>query len=279
MAGEKSRWRACSVDKGKFLHQQAMEAAGGNTNGKIAAFLQSQGFHPADIDRVLGSILKRGISIGQTLEPVLDFLRSLGLSRAQVAKVFVAHPQILGYNVEQNLKPTVRWLLDLGLSKAQIVKVVSGFPQILSLSLEQNLKPTVQWLLDLGLSNAQVGKAVARKPQLLGYSIEQNLKPTVQWLLELGLSKAELAKVVAGFTPILGCSIARNLQVKLCLLEAYFGRKDAAALVATWPRFASYSLQRLEERLRVLQAQGRLDKLVGAMTLDSETFRRRFGPK
>ena len=367
--------------------QQAMEAAGGNSNGEIAAFLRSKSFQQADIDLLLGSISRRGISIGHTLEPLLEFLRNLGLSEAQVTKVVAGFPHILGYSIEQNLKPTVQWLLELGLSKAQVTKVIAGFPQILGYSIEQNLKPTVQWLVDLGLSKAQVAKAVAGSPRILGYSIEQNLKPTVQWLLDLGLplpqvakvvagfpailgysieqnlkpkvqwlldlglrmpqvakvvagfpailgysieqnlkptvqwlldlglshaqvakavagfpqilgcsieqnlkptvqwlldvglGKAELAKVVAGFPPILGCSIARNLQVKLRLLEAYLGRKDAAALVATWPRFASYSLQRLEERLRVLQAQEKLDKLVSAMTLDRETFHRRSGPK
>lgn len=44
--------------------------------------------------------------------------------------------------------------------------------------------------------------------------------------------------------------------------------KGSAALVATWPRFASYSFQRLEGILKVLHAENKIDKLAGALTLD-----------
>ena len=217
-----------------------------------------------------------GYSIEQNLKPTVQWLLDLGPSTAQVAKAVAGFPPILGLSIEQNLKPTVKWLLDLGLSEAQVAKAVARSPPILSLSIEENLAPTVQWLLDLGLSQAQVAKAVAGKPQILGYSIEENLKPTVQWLVDLGLSQAEVSQAVASFSPIIGLSIT-NLQSKLTLLKIYFQNGGAARLVAICPRILSYSIKRLEGRLKVLDAKDKTDKLTQAMTLSEEDFMRRFG--
>ena len=216
-------------------------------------------------------------SVDQNLKPTVQWLLDLGLSERQVAKALAAKPQILGCSIEQNLKPTVQWLLDLGLSKCQVAKAVAAFPPILGCGIEQNLKPTVQWLLDVGLSKSQVAKAIALKPQVLGLSIEQNLKPTVQWLLDLGLSKDQVAKVIAAFPPILGLSIAKNLKPKMLLLEATSSRSGAAELLARWPPLVGYSFHRLSERLKQLQAQGKTDKLMSAMSLTEEQFMRRFG--
>ena len=171
----------------------------------------------------------------------------------------------------------MQWLSELGLSKDQVAKVIAVFPRLLGYSIEQNLKPTVQWLLDSGLSKSQVAKAAGVCPQLLGLSIEQNLKPTVQWLLDLGLSKSQVAKVVAAFAPILGLSIAKNLKPKMLLLEATSSRFGAAELLARWPPLVGYSLNRLTELPKHLQARGKTDKLTSAMPLTEEKFMRRFG--
>ena len=287
-------------------------AGGQNTAEEMENFLACEGFSRQDIARMLKGPLSRGYSIEAQLQPKLQWLLKLGLSKAQVAKVVATFPRILGYSIEQNLKPTAQWLLDLGLSTAQVAKVVATFPQILGCSIEHNLKPTVQWLLDLGLSKTQVAKVVATFPQTLGYSIEQNLKPTVQWLLDLGLSNAQvakvvitcpplvgysiehnlkptvqwlldlglsepqLAKVVATFPAIVGYSIHENLTPKYELLMGAFGPDGAAQLVARWPPILGYSCKRLAERLSLLKERDETQKLVSAMSLTEATFQKRF---
>ena len=150
----------------------------GNTADEISAFLNAEGFGPADVDRFKQSrVIESGKSIGQSLQPNLEFLLDLGLTKSQVAKAVASWPSILALSIEQNLKPTVQWFLDLGLTKSQVAKAVATHPPILGLSIERNLEPTVQWFLELGLTRSQVAKAVATFPPLLGLSIEQNLKP------------------------------------------------------------------------------------------------------
>ena len=292
--------------------EAAAIARGGNSLEEIAMFLDDEGYSRKNVNLMLKSSLSRGqhietklkpklhwlrhiglshhqvakvvaavpailrLSIQQNLKPTVDWLLGLGLSKTQVAKVVAIKPQTLGYSIEKNFKPTVQWLLDLGLSKMQVVKAVAAHPAVLGYSIERNLKPTVQWMLDLGLSKMQVAKAVAARPQILGYSIEQNLKLKVRWLLDLGLSNSEVAVVVASFSSFLGLSIDKSLKPKYSLLLAAFGPTEAGQLVAKCPRILSYSQQRLTERLSVLAELNKTEKLTSALCLTTPAFEKHF---
>ncbi|CAJ1445531.1 unnamed protein product, partial [Effrenium voratum] len=209
--------------------------------------------------------------------PTVRWFAELGLSKAQIAKAVAFSPQLLGYSIEDNLKPTVGWFAELGLSKAQIAKAVASSPQLLGCSIEDNLKPTVRWFAELGLSKAQIAKAVASFPQLLGYSIEDNLKPTVRWFAELGLSKAQIAKAVASFPQLLGCSISTNMSPKVVFLLTHFSAAELATLIARFPQLLGYSFARLQARVSLLVARGRLLQLCQAMTLTPAAFDLRYG--
>ena len=75
---------------------------------------------------------------------------------------------MLGLSIQANLNPTVEWIKGLGLSQAQVAKMIARFPQVLGYSVEANLKPTVEWIKGLGLSQPQVAKVIAACPQVLG---------------------------------------------------------------------------------------------------------------
>ena len=217
-----------------------------------------------------------GLSIEANLQPTVEWIKGLGLSQSQVAKVIATRPAVLGYSIEANLKPTVEWFEGLGLSQSQVAKVILRRPQVLGYSIEANLKPTVEWVKGLGLSQSQVAKVITKCPAVLGYSIEANLKPTVEWIKGLGLSQSQVANVVATFPSVLGLNIEANLRVKYVLIESFFPGAAAAKLLATAPCLWAYRHTRLEYRLYVLQSQGQLFKLAGAMTLGLDAFNRRF---
>ena len=223
-------------ERGMRFTENSIAEAGFNTPEEIANFLQARDFSPSDVKKLVVRLSGRAVSIQKSLQPAIDFLSDLGLSKKQAAKAVAVFPAILGYSVEQNLKPTVQWLLDLGLSKSQAAKAVAVCPQIVGYSIEQNMKPTAQWLLDLGLSKSQVAKAIALKPQVLGLSIEQNLKPTVQWLLDLGLSKSQVAKAVAVFPQILGYKHRAEGEA-YCAVSAGLGAEQESS----WERSCSVS--------------------------------------
>ncbi|CAE7252503.1 MTERF4, partial [Symbiodinium sp. KB8] len=208
-----------------------------------------------------------GLSIEANLKPTVEWVKGWGLSQSQVVKVIATRPAVLGYSIEENLKPTVQWIKGLGLSQSQVAKVIATSPAVLGLSIEANLKPTVELVEGLGLSQSQVAKVIATCPAVLGYSIDANLKPTVEWIKGLGLSQSQVAKVIATFPQVLGLNVESNLRVKYVLIESFFPGAAAAELLARAPCLWGYRHARLEYRLHVLQSQGQLSKLFGAMTL------------
>ena len=217
----------------------------GNTADEISAFLNAEGFGPADVDHFKHSrVIESRKSIGQSLQPKLEFLLDLGLTKSQVSKAVASWPSILALSIEQNLKPTVQWFLELGLTRSQVANAVATFPPILGLSIEQNLKPTVEWFLELGLTKSQVAKAVATFPQILGLSIEQNLQPSVQWFLELELTKIQVAEAVATFPQVLSLSIEENLEPTVqWFLDLGMTKSQVAKAVAIHPPILGLSIE------------------------------------
>ena len=295
----------------KFL-QRAIALTDGNTTEEISQYLEHQGFSPKDIKLIEKRASLTGKSIEREVQPVMQWLLDIGLSKAQIVKATVKRPGLLDYSVEDKMNPTLQWLLNMGLTKAQVGKVIAHVPQILSLSIDQNLVPRVQWLFNMGLSNAQVAKAVARHPQILSCrseqnlkpktqwllnfglsqdqvvkvivicpqilscNIEQNLKPTVQWLLAIGLSKEQVVKAIATLPQILGLSIEQNLKPKYALLAAAMEASDVEDMISRFPQIFSYSYQRLSSRLRVLLERNETHKLAKAMSYTEDGFKQRF---
>ena len=221
-----------AIDKGK-----------GNTTDEIVSHLNAEGFAHGDVHR-LQRVVRGGVSIKRTLQPRLQWLLDLGLTKGQVAKAVARYPRILGYSIERNLNPTVHWFLDLGLTKGQVAKALATHPPILGYSIERNLNPTVHWFLDLGLTKGQVAKALATHPPILGYSIERNLNPTIHWFLDLGLTQSQVVKAVATCPSILGLSIEQNLDSTIhWFLDLGLTRSQVAKAVARYPRILSYSVE------------------------------------
>ena len=215
-------------------------------------------------------------SIDANLKPTLAWLEGVGLNRQQVAKVVACHPQVLSRSIDGKLKPTVAWLEDVGLCSKQVVKVVARFPQAFSCSIKANLKPTVAWLGDVGLSPEQVAKAVARCPAVLGLSIGTNLKPTVAWLQQIGLSRKQVAKVVAGFPQVLSFSIENNLSPKHVLLQRSFSSEQICSMIEYFPPLLGLSMARLSHRMNILEKHDRLRELAKRMVMTDAKFARRF---
>ena len=171
--------------------EAAVVTGQGNTANEIASYLRAEGFEPSDIDRLQHQALGAGVSIEKTLQPRLQWMLDLGLTKGQVAKAVATRPQILGYSVENNLKSTVQWLLDLGLTKSQVAKAVADFPQILGLSIG-NLTCKVK-LLQSFLPPTGAVKIIVKCPRILSYS-QRRLQSRLHVLSE----QDSLEKLVSG---------------------------------------------------------------------------------
>ncbi|CAE6950918.1 MTERF4 [Symbiodinium sp. CCMP2456] len=240
----------------------------GDPRAKLAeldTFLISLGLSEGEVAKAVSRFPQLlGYSIGENLQPTVDWLQGLGLSDSEVAKAVSRCPQLLGLSIGENLQPTVDWLQGLGLSDSEVAKAVSRFPQLLCLSIGENLQPTVDWLQGLGLSDSEVAKAVVRRPQLLGCSIGENLQPTVDWLQGLGLSDSEVAKAVSRFPEFLGYSIGENLQPTVDWLQGLgLSDSEVAKAVVRRPQLLGLSIgENLQPTVEWLQGLGLSDSEV-----------------
>ena len=149
---------------------------------------------------------------------------SLDLSDAELKKVMMRSPQVLGLSVEATLEPKLDWLQDrLDLDAAQLKKMVLRLPAVLSRSVEDNFSPRLDWLqMRLDLDDAGLRMMVLQKPAVLGYSIEDKMVPKLDWLQSrLDLNETELKQVIVTFPSLFSVSISieGNMEPKLGFFE------------------------------------------------------------
>ena len=89
-------------------------------------------------------------------------------------------PSLLGScSVEENLEPTLEWWQSrLDLDKAQLKKMVLKFPPLLGLSMEENVDPKLVFFEEeLGLSPSEVRAKILSSPSRLGASLTKRYRP------------------------------------------------------------------------------------------------------
>ena len=134
---------------------------------------------------------------------------------SEVSKAVSRHPQLFGYSIGENLQPTVDWLKSLGLSGSEVSKAVSRFPQLFGCSIGENLQPKVDWLTGLGLTSSEVAKAVSTYPQFFSCSsVSKSFEPMVSWLVCMGANRLEIKHLVLRFPVIISLSLSKNLETQ-----------------------------------------------------------------
>ena len=117
------------------------------------------------------------------IDCVCDWLQSsLDLSDAELKKVVMRFPALLGYSVEDNMAPKLDWLQTrLELDEAQLRKMVLTLPTLLSYSVETNMAPKLAYLeRETGLSRSELRDRVLRFPQFMSYSLEKRYRPRLE---------------------------------------------------------------------------------------------------
>ena len=170
----------------------------------------------------------------------------------------------------------IELLLDFGFTEAQIAKLIVSFPRILGP--EEHLSPRVAWFLEVGLSKIQIAKTIVAEPSILGYSLD-NLKGTVQWLVDLGLTQDQAVKVIVRCPRLFKYTVDTNLEPKRVLLQKVFGTGGAAEEVRKFPDLLTYSYQRLSSRLKVLVELNETQKLRNAMQMSEDRFSQGFAER
>lgn len=196
----------------------------GHVDATSRALQQRLALSQAELRRVLlllPTVL--GLSYESNLEPSLSALqRRLLLSEAELKKVVLAVPSVLGMSYEANLGPSLAALQQrLTLSEAELKKIVLWLPAVLCLNYQANIAPSLAALQRrLALSDAELRTMVLRWPPVLSLNYQANIEPSLSSLaLRLDLSEEDLKQVVLRLPSVLGYSYKLNLEPKLDFLQ------------------------------------------------------------
>ncbi|CAL5025193.1 unnamed protein product [Urochloa decumbens] len=127
-------------------------------------------------------------------DAAIAFLRSRGLTRAQVRAVVSWTPTLLLSDVDATLAPKFRALRSLGLTRAEAARLFALYPPALTMGVHTNLLPRLLLWLDL-LGSARLLMKWLAKTWLLKYSADALLR-NLDALRGHGVPEARLAATV-----------------------------------------------------------------------------------
>ncbi|CAD6262076.1 unnamed protein product [Miscanthus lutarioriparius] len=127
-------------------------------------------------------------------DAALAFLRSQGLTRAQVRAVVTFHPTLLLSDVDATIAPKFRAVRSVGLTHAEAARLFALYPPALTWGVHTNLLSRLLFWLDLLGSTRLLMKCLTKK-WLLKYSVEW-LKDSMSTLHGYGVPEALLVATV-----------------------------------------------------------------------------------
>ena len=112
--------------------------------------------------------------------------------------IVVGFPQVLGLSFEDNLEPSLdRLQTRLRLSDAELSRLVMRMPAVLGYNWKSNLAK-LDWLqAEFELSPVELKERVCRLPALLGYSIEGRYKPRLRQARGANLADERVLSTIA----------------------------------------------------------------------------------
>ncbi|KAH6808479.1 hypothetical protein C2S51_029587 [Perilla frutescens var. frutescens] len=119
-------------------------------------------------------------------DSVLSFLKENSFTSAQLEKLVVYNPRILGFTIE-GIRLRLKVFQDLGLSSEEIAKMVSSNQPILHSSTSNKIIPSLSLLKGLLGSNHEVARLLRKSSWFLTADLEKALMPNVETLKSCGI--------------------------------------------------------------------------------------------
>ncbi|KAH6757342.1 hypothetical protein C2S52_023483 [Perilla frutescens var. hirtella] len=122
----------------------------------------------------------------ESADSVLSFLKENSFTSAQLEKLVVYNPRILGFTIER-IKLKLKVFQDVGLSSEEIAKMLSSSQSILYLSRSNNIIPSLSLLKGLLGSNHEVARLLRKSSWFLTHDLEKILMPNLETLKSCGI--------------------------------------------------------------------------------------------
>jgi mTERF domain-containing protein len=189
------------------------------------------------------------------LKPLKEYL---GLTIAELKKLVVSYPAVLGYIhdnlVNEKLEPLKR---HLDLTDAELKKIVIGRPPVVGLNhdnlVNEKLEPLKRYL---DLTDAELKKIVLSLHSVLAYNhnsvVNEKLEPLKR---HLDLTDTELKKIVVGSVAVLSCTHDNLVNEKLEPLKRHLDLTDAELkkIVVSLPPLLGLNHDNVLKKLKLQQ--------------------------
>ncbi|KAH6757337.1 hypothetical protein C2S52_023478 [Perilla frutescens var. hirtella] len=122
----------------------------------------------------------------ESADSVLSFLKENSFTTAQLEKLVIYDPRVLGITIER-IRLKLKVFQDLGLSSEEIAKMVSSHQSILHSSTSNKIIPSLSLLKGLLGSNLEVARLLRKSSRFLTADLEKVLMPNVETLKSCGI--------------------------------------------------------------------------------------------
>ncbi|XP_047956303.1 uncharacterized protein LOC125202033 [Salvia hispanica] len=133
----------------------------------------------------------------QRADSVLSFLKENSFTTAQLQKLVIYDPRILGFTIE-GIKSRLKVFQDLGLSSEEIAKMISSNKRILQSSIANKIIPNLSLLKGLLGSNDDVARLLKRLSWFVRHDLEKTLIPNVEILKRCGIPMEHILHLLYG---------------------------------------------------------------------------------
>ncbi|XP_047977409.1 uncharacterized protein LOC125219470 [Salvia hispanica] len=133
----------------------------------------------------------------QKADSVLSFLKENSFTTAQLQKLVMYDPRILGFTIE-GLESKFKVFQDLGLSSEEIAKMISSNERILQSSIAKKIIPNLSMLKGLLGSNDDVARLLKRLSWFVVHDLEKTLMPNVEILKRCSIPMERILHLLYG---------------------------------------------------------------------------------
>eukprot|EP00741_Cyanophora_paradoxa_P022597 tig00000248_g21822.t1 len=237
-------------------HPKLLSLASSGRLQALSSLLQSE--LSLDPPCVLRMIQRQPLILGMRTEGLserITYMKALGLSRSEAARVVRRYPELLCRSLERTFLLKVTFFEGLGLQGPAIAKILSRAPMAFLRPLETGVRPSIAALAyHAALSRHDLAQVIVKFPPLLARS-RVGLERSLRYLKSRGFLGPDLSALVRASPQILVLDPAANLEPKIRLLRSHgYGPQE----IVRFPPTLAYSLpSRIRPRLEYLRALGR----------------------
>lgn len=179
-----------------------------------------------------------------TIKKKFQFLvENTSMSREQLKRFFLKFPRILEYNMKKTVQPRLEFLKSLGCQKEDLAKILLQAPAVAELSVENTLLPRVEFLqTEVGVQPESIRKMLLKKPQLLTFS-QECMSTRVAFLQEWGLTPEDIARVVTIHPQVLHYSVEGMMEHVSYLLHVGVPRTGVQRILTRFPQLLGLDLK------------------------------------